>query len=235
GAATRDLLAMCPQDDDHQGYFLSREGDWLPSSLNALIFHESMATGLVLYEPMVVNGLLQTGDYARSLMTREQKWTSEEIESAIRVRNERKQILNRPAPARFTFFMHEQALRNMVCSSKVMHDQLLFLVLVAALHNVTLRVVPCERVEQGALGGPFQMMTFHQHRPLVYLDQLETGLFLEEEEFVAPYRDRQVALLADLAWDAGQSREFVASLATEFDRGSRTRHGGIYQLEEEQL
>ncbi|HEX2131235.1 MAG TPA: helix-turn-helix transcriptional regulator, partial [Actinophytocola sp.] len=161
GAATRDLLAMCPQDDDHQGYFLSREGDWLPSSLNALIFHESMATGMVLYDPMVVNGLLQTADYAQTLISRELWRDAENVERIAEVRMERKRILSRPAPARFTFFMHEQALRNLVGPSTVMHDQLLFLVLVAALHNVTLRIVPSERAEQGAFGGPFQVMTFY--------------------------------------------------------------------------
>ena len=228
-----ELEALSRLAESHDGYWLSPQGEWLETSLNSLIFHESTASNLVLYDPIVVNGLLQTADYARTLISRESWRDAEGVEHLVRCRMERRQILSRPDPARFTFFVHQQALHNLVGSAAIMHDQLLQVVLLAAMQNVTLRVVPSERAEQGALGGPFRVMDFVQHPPLVYVDNRVSGLFLEQEEFIAPYRDQQVPLLTELAWNAGQSRKFVAALANEFDRGSRRTHGGIYELEEE--
>lgn len=235
GPAVKNLLKLSSLAASHEGHWLSPHGDWLEDSLSSLIFHESTATNLVLYDPMVVNGLLQTADYARALISRERWRDAENVERCVEIRTQRREIIDRPSPAWFTFYVHEQALRNVVGSDEVMHDQLLQVVLLAAMRNVRLRVVPSTRAEQGAFGGALQVMRFKQHPPLAYLDNRVSGLFLEDEDFIAPYRDQLLPLLAELAWDAGQSREFVATLANEFDRGSLKADGGIYRLEEEQL
>lgn len=72
-------------------------------------------------------------------------------------------------------------MRNVVGSSKAMHDQLLQVVLLAAMHDVSPRVVPGERAEQGALGSEFQMMIFKRHAPLVHLDNSVSGLFVDRD------------------------------------------------------
>jgi transcriptional regulator with XRE-family HTH domain len=232
-AQALDVLQLCREAEQSAGHWLSPNGEWMETALNSLIYHESTASNLVIYEPMVVNGLLQTADYARTLISRE-KWRDEaNVATCVGVRMTRQEVLGRPRPARFTFFVHEQALRNQVGSGAIMHEQLLQVVLLSWHDHVDLRVVPTSAAEQAAFGGSFQVLSFDRHRPLVYLDNHSTGLFLEDEEYVAAYRDLHLPLIAELAWSKGQSRRFVAAMAHEFDRGSSTPNGGIYQLEEE--
>jgi transcriptional regulator with XRE-family HTH domain len=229
-----DLLQLCRETEHSAGYWVSPNGDRVETALNSLIYHQSTASNLIIYEPMVVNGLLQTADYARTLIARERWRDAANVASCVEIRLARQEILGWPRPAGFTFFLHEQALRNEVGSGAIMHEQLLQVVLLSGLGHVRLRVVPTAAAEQAAFGGAFQVHSFARHRPLVYLDNHSTGLFLEDEEFVSAYRDLQLPLVAEAAWDEGESRRFVAALAHEFDRGSRTADG-IYELEEEQL
>ena len=198
-----------------EGYYLSDER--IDGSLQSLIFHESTATHSIIYEPQVINGLLQTQDYARALNS---NLSADTVAGVVRTRMERQRILSLPSPARFTFFVHEHALRLQVGSDRIMHEQLLHLVLTAAMDHVTLRVVPSAAGERSAVGGAFRLMEFPEHRPMVYLDNLGGGgLILDDPRYVRRYREL-MPMLADVALNEGQSREFAAGLADEFDRGS---------------
>ena len=209
-----------------QGYYLSDER--IGGSLQSLIFHESSAVHSIIYEPLVIHGLLQTPGYTRArILTLNPAGIAEEtVAGAVRTRMERRQFLYLPNPARFTFYIPEQALRLRVGTDEIMQEQLLHLVLTAGLENVTVRIVPSAT---GAVGA-FRLMEFREHRPVVYLDALRFGgLILDDPSYVNIYRE-QVAMLAEVALDEGQSRECAADLADAYDRGSQR---GV--LEEEQL
>lgn len=229
GPETRDLIRLCEDAERRLGYWRpsQSEGD----SISSLIFHESTATRSVSYEPLLVPGLLQTPAYARARIAR-RAGTPEEVQPLVKTRMERKTILHRRNPARFTFFVHEQALRLKVGCAETMHEQMLHIVLLAALDHVTLRVVPADAGEKSLFGGSFRLMEFQDHTPLVYLDSVRSGFFLEDREYVRDYQQLLPELRA-VALDEGQSRKFTADLADEYDRGSRKRHADIYQLEEE--
>jgi transcriptional regulator with XRE-family HTH domain len=212
-----------------QGYYLS---DWrIGGSLQSLIFHESSAEHSIIYEPHLIHGLLQTPSYAHARITALEPDIGEDVvASGVRTRMERRQVLYLPNPARFTFYMYEQALQLRVGTDGSMHEQLLHLVLTAALDNVCIRIVPRAA---GEFGGGFHLMKFRDHRPLVYLDHLRFGgLILEDSDHVNSYCEL-VPMLADAALDEGQSREFVAALADEYDRGSQRGVSDV--LAEEQL
>jgi transcriptional regulator with XRE-family HTH domain len=218
---------------EHQeGYYLSDKR--IDGSLQSLIFHESSAKHSIIYEPQVIHGLLQTPEYARALVTginsdADDDWVS----GVVRTRMERRRILSLPDPARFTFFLHEHALRLRIGADPIMHEQLLHLVLTAALDNVTLRVVPSAAGERSAVGGAFRLMEFREHRPMVYLEHLsDGGLILDDPAYVRGYREL-VPMLADVALDEGQSRVFAAQLADEYDRGSQPGVADV--VAEEQL
>jgi transcriptional regulator with XRE-family HTH domain len=213
-----------------QGYYLSDER--IDGSLQSLIFHESSAVHSIIYEPFVINGLLQTSEYARAriLGLNPAGIAEETVAGAVRTRMERRQVLYLPNPAQFTVYIHEQVLRLRIGTDEVMHEQLLHLVLTAALDHVTVRIVPST---VGAFSSPFQLMEFREHRPIVYLDDLRFGgLILEEPNYVNSYREL-AAMLPEVALDEGQSRQYAAELADAFDRGSQ--RGAADVLEEEQL
>jgi transcriptional regulator with XRE-family HTH domain len=231
-AEAKDLLNLCTEAERQLGYWLSPHGEWLEDTLSSLIYHEATADRSLHYEPMVIPGLLQTQRYARVWIERTPGWSRETVEAAIRVRDERQQVLHRPLPGQFVFYVHEQALRLRVGNAPIMHDQLLKLVLMAALPHVTVRVLPSSAEEQAVFGGSFRFFEYRDHNPLVYLDQPWTGLFLEDQEFVSKYR-RLLPKLSSVAMGEAESRSFIADLANALDRRSTRRDAGIYELEEE--
>jgi hypothetical protein len=108
-----------------------------------------------------------------------------------------------------------------------MHEQLLHMVLTAALGHVTLRIVPARSV----LGGPFRLFEYAEFSPLLYLDGFLTGMFIEDHDVVGDYYRYLLPELRAVALSEGESREFAATLADEYDRGSPLD----VQVEEEQL
>jgi transcriptional regulator with XRE-family HTH domain len=229
-AQALDLLQLSREAENGSRYWLSPHGEWLEDTLSALIYHESTAVRSTSYEPFVIPGLLQTAAYARAQISQGPQPPAE-IEALVRVRVERQQLLRRPRPARFIFFLQEQALRLRFGSDAIMHEQLLHLVLMAALDHVTLRVVPASTDERTTFGSAFRLLEYRRHDPLVYLDNICSGLFIEDRDYVADYR-RLLPELEAASLDEGQSRMFAADLADAFDRGS-ARDAGIYELEEE--
>jgi transcriptional regulator with XRE-family HTH domain len=197
-------------------------GYWLSQRLHTLVFHETVAAFSASYDPLVVPGLLQTEEYATALIGEERAWL-------VRDRMERQRVLqNRP----FEFFIHEQALRLPVGGGRVMNEQLLKLALVAAQQRITIRVIPTVLGEQAAHGAPFLMFRYDNHRPLAYLEQGPVGLFVEDGELVDKFQEK-LAKLSDVALGRGQSREFLATLASEFDRPEDSHYAP--QVAEEQL
>ena len=223
-------MELARRAERKQGFYLS-DGR-IGGSLQSLIFHESSAERSIIYEPLVIPGLLQTPDYAHARIRAFNPDVAEEaVVGGVRTRMERRQVLSLPNPARFTFYIHENALRSRVGNDEIMQEQLLHLVLTAALDNVTVRIVPSAA---GTSGDAFHLMEFHEHRPLVYLDHLRFGgLILEDSGYVNSYREF-VPMLADVALDEGQSRECAANLADEYDRGSQRGVADVLAEEQSQ-
>jgi transcriptional regulator with XRE-family HTH domain len=230
-ADAKDILELSRIAEHNQGYWLSPHGEWLEDSLASLIYHESSARRTICYEPFVVPGLLQTPAYARRRIARSAGRMSWSVDEAHRIRMERKAILSRRNPAEFMFFVHEQALRTEVGGAKIMHEQILHLLTTAALEHVALRIIPATAGEQSMFGGPFQLFEHPVHSPLLYLDGFLTGMFIEDGDIVGDHYRHVMPDLRAVALDAGESREYAANLADEYDRGSLLD----VRVEEEQL
>lgn len=210
------------------GYWVNSHNQCLPDSGRSLIYHETTAAASTSYEPQVIPGLLQTEGYIRALTA--ERWPDWNIDLAVRIRTDRQEIMHRWSPAQFTFFIHEHALRLVVGDPVVMHEQLIALVLLDALPHITIRVLPASTGLHSLFGGAFRLLEYTQHPPLVYLDGYAgAGLFLEDQDYVDSYR-QLIPTMADVALNGGQSREFFADLANEYDRGSARD-----RVEEEQL
>jgi transcriptional regulator with XRE-family HTH domain len=214
------LVELCRIAERKEGYYLSDKR--VGGSLQSLIFLETSAENSIIYEPQVVHGLLQTPNYAHALIAAIEPDAAEDcVAGYVRTRIERQRILYLRNAARFTFFIHEQALRLPVGTDEIMHEQLLHIVLTAALDNVSVRIVPIGAGERSVFGGAFRLMEFDEYRPIVYLDDLGGGgLILEDSDYVRNYYDK-LPILAGIALDEGQSRECVAKLADAYDRGSQ--------------
>ena len=206
------LLALC-QEQNTPGW-LQQHGSRLPNQLVTLINHENKAVTIDDFQAIVVPGLLQTGDYARAVISCNVNMPPEEVDERAAARLARQSLLCRDYPPRFTFYVHEFVLRTPVGGSVVMSDQLHHLLRMSVRSYLTLRVVPVSLGAYTAMTGAFTLMAFAEFQPVVYLESETASLFLEKREEIAAYQ-RILAALADVALDEGESRELIATVATE--------------------
>ena len=220
GEARDRLLRLCG-DLDTPGW-LQQFGSRLPTQLSTLIDHEDKAVCIRDFQLTMVPGLLQTADYARALISATANVPRSEVQSRVAARLRRRNVLVRPRPARFTFFVHEFVLRLPVGGPAVMSDQLHHLLRMSVRPAISLRVVPSSIGAHAGVAGHFKLMEFTAFPPVVYLDSETSSLFLEEPEEVAAYR-QVLRALAETALDEGQSRELIAAVAVEL-YGDRDNH-----------
>lgn len=206
------LLKLC--EEMNTPGWLQQHGSRLPKQLRTLIDHEDKAVTISDFQAVWIPGLLQTGDYARALSTGKGMLPESEIEERVQARLARQSLFSRSRPARFTFFLHEFALRLPVGQPEVMSEQLHQLLRLSVRSYICLRVVPAAIGPHAGLAGPFILMEFAEFKPVVYLESETSCLFLEEPEEIAAYR-HVLSRLAETALDEGQSRELIATVATE--------------------
>ncbi len=206
------LLALC--QDLHTPGWLQQHGSRLPQQVITLIDHEDKAIAISAFQSMLVPGLLQTGDYARALLNEAGRVPVAEIEDRVAARLARQSLFTRERPALFTFFIHEFVLRLPIGGPAVMSDQLHQLLRMSVRPYLTLRVVPAALGGHAGTGGSFELMEFAEFKPVAYLDSETSCLFLERREEIAAYQSI-LGALAGTALKEGESRELIATLATE--------------------
>jgi transcriptional regulator with XRE-family HTH domain len=133
---------------ERQGWF----SDWyqesktwseVPAAFKDWGEYEDNAPTLLVWQPSIIDGLLQTEDYARALLATLPGATDETVAQRVATRMERQQrVLFRDEPPDALFLLDEVALYRVVGSADVMAGQMRHLLTVAALPNVTLQSVP---------------------------------------------------------------------------------------------
>ncbi|MEV6829198.1 DUF5753 domain-containing protein [Amycolatopsis sp. NPDC051102] len=199
------------------GYRIRPHREQLPDELRSLIVTETQATEIIEFEPLIVPGILQIEQYARAVF----RWFGLRDETGIdvrvRARLSRQKLLRRRDPPRFTFYIQEAALRAKVANDQAMHEQILHLLLTSSFEHCVIRVVPEAACPAGVLGVGFRIMRYNQAPVVAYVENQTASLFLEDPADLEIYR-YVLKRVADLALDGGQSREWLAALASEYDR-----------------
>ncbi|MFD0352911.1 helix-turn-helix domain-containing protein [Streptomyces sp. NPDC127110] len=132
-------------------YRNAKGGDWwspksstMPSGMNLFLAFESGASSVKVCTPQVVNGLLQSENYARALMESARvadDRTTEFVENAVEVRMTRKKRITEEG-MELVCIMDESALRNRVGSPEIMLEQYEEIEHLASHRNVTVRIIP---------------------------------------------------------------------------------------------
>lgn len=212
GAERKRLMALAL--DQHRKGWVQHHGARLPKQLRTLINHEDKATKISEFEFNVVPGLLQTGEYARALITEAGTVPQDEIDELVGARLGRRKLFSRPKPLLFTFYIHEFALRLPVGGPAVMSEQLHELLRWSVRPSISLRVVPAAIGAHAGINGSFRLMEFKEIKPIVYLESETSSLFLEVPIEIDAYR-AILTKLGAVALSEGQSREFISNLAME--------------------
>ena len=160
GAERDRLLALC-REQDTPGWF-QQHGSRLPKQLVTLIDHENKAVAISVFEAIFVPGLLQTGEYARAVISRSVNVPPEEVNDRVAARLARQSLFSQERPPRFAFYLHESVLRLPVGGPTVMAEQLRQLHRMSARSYLTLRVVPIGLGAHAAMTEAFLELLAHQ-------------------------------------------------------------------------
>jgi transcriptional regulator with XRE-family HTH domain len=227
-AAQEELLRLAAEPDDYR----IKPHDGLPDELQTLIFHESTATAIDIFEPIYLPGLVQTEDYIRALFVAGGKINPADMDKLVDARLERRRVILRVDPAQCSLFVHENALRLQVGGPRVMHEQMLHLLFASGRPQCSIRVVPASAGPHGMSSGSFHIFSYVEGTPVVYVAHPTTSEFLESEKDLRAYR-AIVNRVASVALTDAQSREFIASMASEYEQQGAAANDE--PLEEEQL
>lgn len=199
-------------------------GDVIPESFDLYIGLEEAADQLCWYSSELVPGLVQTPDYARTLIRADNPGVSdEEIERRVHVRIARQALLTRvTARPTIRIVLNEAILRRTVGGKEVMAAQLEQLIAVMAYPNVSIRVVGFEAgLHHGVMSGPFVMMRFPDHGdgrntepPTVYMDGFTGDLYLDKPTEIERY-DTAFNAIWTSALDEASSRNLLERSARE--------------------
>jgi transcriptional regulator with XRE-family HTH domain len=199
-------------------------GDVIPEGFDVYIGLEEAASQLSWYEPELVPGILQTEDYARTLIESDNPGVDgEEISRRVHVRMQRQPLIRRAAaPLGLEVVLNEGILRRSVGGARVMAEQLDQLAEVSVLPNVSLRVVPFSAgVHPGVMSGPFVILRFpvsedgrDSEPATVYKDGFTGALYLDKPHEVERYA-RAFGRIRDACLDEGASRSLIQQAAEE--------------------
>jgi transcriptional regulator with XRE-family HTH domain len=187
-AEREDVLEIARQASAQDWW--QQYSDILPRWFESYIGLEKAASVIRTYEVQFVHGLLQTEDYARAvIMISNAHAAAGEIERRVSVRIGRQQLLTQPDAPEVWAVLDEAVLRRSPAGPGVMRAQLEHLLQITDLPNVTLQIVPFDAGPHAAAGGPFTILRFPEPDlpDVVYLEQLNSALYLDQPDDVANY------------------------------------------------
>ena len=224
-ANERDRLMTLAREGKQQGWWQSYD---LPYATPAYVGLEAEATRVKDYDSAVIPGLLQTSDYFRALhddpLPEPAEPTSEVIEQRIEARLIRQQLLhNQDGPSlQFWAILDEAVLHRVIGGARVMRGQLMHVVKMMQLPNVTVQVIPFDAGPHPALDSTFNILEFPEPVPdLVYIEGLAGFLFLEKAEDLQRYQ-RVFEHLSKKALTADQSADLMSTMARRYESALRS-------------
>ena len=230
GASARDISDLCDlyQVDDKQRrrlLGLAREGKqrawWQPlgERFSDYVGLEAEAVSISDFGLGIVPGLLQTADYARTVMhTLAPDMEPDTVEQFVHGRMVRQQqFLDREDAPRFEAVVDESVLHRVVGSRTIMRAQLERLLELSEKSTITLRVIP---YDAGALpAGPnkFIVLKFASAdvRDVVHIEGLTGDLYLDEPGDVETY-STAFRTLVELAKSPKATREIIAAMIPNY-------------------
>ncbi len=177
----RSQLLALAHDASQRGWW-EDYADALPDEYLTFIGLEAEATSMSHWEVDVVPGLLQTEEFATQVHVGYQNVVPIPpgiIQRRVKVRMIRQQALTRPEPVEFSAVLDESVLLRKIASRPVMHAQLLHMVELAELPNVTLQVLPLN-ADRSVIAATFVIFRFGPVGDATLHDVVTTENFTSE-------------------------------------------------------
>jgi transcriptional regulator with XRE-family HTH domain len=154
-----------------------------------LVEVERRATEIRIYETYVIPGLLQTEDYARSVISATRPvLADEDIDRAIALRMTRQEALHREdEPPRLWAILDESVLYRVNGTREVMLGQLQALVEASKQPNIVVQIIPNSEGSTAAGGRNFILLTLKSEPAIAYLEDIRSARYLRKPDDVAQY------------------------------------------------
>lgn len=229
GASARDISDLCDlyEVDDEQRQRLlelASEGKqrawWQPLGLpyRDYVGLEAEAASISDFGLGFIPGLMQTADYARAVVQAAvPKWVPEIVDQRVEGRMARQQLLHGQDAPQFEAVVDESVLHRVVGRRAVMRDQLVRLLELSELPNVTLRVIPYEAGALPAGNNKFIILRFASPdvKDLVFIEGLTSDLYLDDAGDLETY-NTTFRTLVQLAASPGETREIIAAMVPAY-------------------
>jgi transcriptional regulator with XRE-family HTH domain len=219
-AQAEELISLARQARE-LGWWSHYGDPWLH---DAYIGLEQEATAITNYSMYVVPGLLQTAEYARSILRAWRRWTEPSVlDERVDARMRRQRILRQLSPPRYRALLDESVLRRLVGGPAVMSEQLGKILDLVADGKGSVQVVPFTVGARASVDSSFDLFEFGpdtaQH-PVVCVESLTGALYYERPAEIARYGDAVESL-----------RESALSLPASLDLISQVRESYLRNLQ----
>lgn len=144
---------------------------------------ESRANRICTYHVMLVEGLLQTREYAEALIRSADGETAsdDQIDRWVDLRLDRQRILRADNPPQLSVILDESVLSRKVGTAASWREQLHHLLTEGRRANIEIRILPLAEVPHAGHKGSFMLFDMPEPYPLVaHLDTPAGALFVEE-------------------------------------------------------
>jgi transcriptional regulator with XRE-family HTH domain len=182
-----------------------------PARAQDYMLHEKEAISIWWYEALLIPGLLQTEAYARTLISSHCPPLDEEtIEERVAARLNRQSLLIRKPPVACSYVVYEAALR----APLVDKEQLLRILELERLNNVTIQVLPFDRAIPAALMGAMVLLENPDHERHALSDAQSVSQFTADPAVVSKHSER-LSMIRTMALSPAESARFIERMAEE--------------------
>ncbi|HWO68029.1 MAG TPA: helix-turn-helix transcriptional regulator [Umezawaea sp.] len=191
-------------------------GAVVPPRLKQYFQAEESARAIRHFHTFLLHGLVQTQDYARTVIGHNRSLRPAEVERLVQARMARQSWLTSERPTRLTEVVPEGVLRSRLGGGDVMREQLAHLTDLVTRDVIELRVIPVGAGMYSGGGYCFTILTptAEQRPTTVYLENLTDGVFVDDENRVEQY-ETAFAEMLDLALSPETTLELLATVAAE--------------------
>jgi transcriptional regulator with XRE-family HTH domain len=217
GSRREELLALA-REGTGKGWW-EEYADRIPESVLTLVGMEAEATSEWAWHSDVVPGLVQTESYAQAVVSQLQVLTPilpSQVRQTVAVRLMRQQLLHRDPPLHYFVVLDEAVLRRQIGDVPVMREQLAHLIEIAALPNVSLRVMGLSD-KVPVVVQSFDLLGFgqvHTMPDVAWTEHLGEATYMEGEFDTFQYH-LLFRALCDSSKDQAESLEFIARIRQE--------------------
>jgi transcriptional regulator with XRE-family HTH domain len=190
----REILALA-HDATQRGWWAEYQHT-LPERFAAYVALEDEATTALLYCTYNVPALLQTREYARSIIETSRLvtlTTTREVALNVDVRMRRQELLTRREPLTYSAIIDESVLLRLTGDIGIMRRQLEALTEAAKLPNVNIYVQPLGVHREPNIGESFTLLEFApaydvQFPDVAYMDSFMLQMDVQDDSITEMYR-----------------------------------------------